>query len=245
MVMNTNEDMFEQKINNLDTPHIDTPQHGQLLRASLLASANKKVHSNVFFKFRNYFLQLNNVIDVVMNKNKKFVLAGGLMALVAIVGVGFGNLTVGTVPHAEASELVGKSLVVANTIPAERRVQIEQAIEVDMVAILNEAYAAPDLKILSEGEVIKFTKAEKVAVTVSDDGFDHSGLATLSSSEGTVGEFDAMDIQKSDDGLELTMVKAVKFMSYTNPKGNETIIGLADDNTLVFKSIDSREVVTE
>lgn len=238
--MKNNEDVFIKKLENLDMPEIKVSKHGQILRSRLLSSAYfKRSNFTYFSRLQNYFLHIknlinNSLINNSMNQKKKFAFGGALVVFALVAVVGFSNVPSfsnggfskgGNVAYAQAQELVKKSYTTATLISPEMRAKIEATIGVDMLSILKEASAASDLKIMTQEEIPDFTP-------VNGEAEVRKGVITKINS--------AVETTKEENGVSLSMVvPAAKFMSYTNPKMERTIIGLSQDDTLVFASIES------
>jgi hypothetical protein len=134
-----NDEHVEQILASLKEVH--APKHRTALRAALM-----REHARV----RRPYFALQSFTQYMTMKTA--LIPVSTFAVLALVTIG----TLGvTHKSAEAQELVERSMARAIQIPAEMRAKIEEQMKADMMETLKEAYAAPDLRILTREEYEK------------------------------------------------------------------------------------------
>jgi hypothetical protein len=221
----------------------DAPTHRRALRYALISRSHRG-HS---------FAALQHL--VIYFGMKKYYFSGGALAAVALVGI----LTFSTNNAvAQAQEQVARSYARATQISPEMREQLESHMKADMLETLAEAKAAPDLRILTKEEFEKespftISKVAPMDLPPLPEGvegeagqrvvtFSHN-IAVSSTTEEKDVVFNArVHGVASGTGAHGAMMmggmgagEPVKYLSYTDPRGNKTVLGLDKNDTPVFK----------
>lgn len=131
--------------------------------------------------------------------------SGATVAIVAVLGLGL--LSSQDTPYARAEGLVNRSIKTMELVPPEARARFTKDFGRDPLDLLEEAKQAKDLETLTRVE------------------FE----AGLLKKFGIVGTF-----MSEDQGRNLRQIRASKGLGYTDPSGNSVLLGLDDNDALVF-----------
>src|SRR6185369_12517058 len=134
-----NDEHIEKLLASLDDVH--APKHRTALRAALM-----REHARIR---RPYFTFSALTRYITMQKALIPVSTFAVLTLIVVGTLGF------THKSAEAQELVQRSMAAAARLAPEMRAEIEANIKADMMKTLEEAYKAPDLRILTAAEYEK------------------------------------------------------------------------------------------
>lgn len=249
----------------------DAPLHrAQLRRAVLSSGGSAPLHD---------FL-------IMISMHKYYVSLGSVAAVVALaLVVAMSPLSPKVV---SAQEQVNRAFARAVAISPEMRAQLEEKMKADMLKTLEEAKAAPDLKVMTKEEYEKdgqftigggptFAPTGAVGVGVGsvkaisirnaemsgapeggatltmvntggEQGFSEAGeassdvvfTATAAAPAGDnvkmAGSFSTGAFVAGTAG-EGSMLTPVKYLSYTDPQGRKTVLGLDENDTPVFKFV--------
>ena len=243
----------------------DAPLHRAHLRRAVLSTPASS------------FTTLHNFLNII-SMNKYYLSMGSIAAVVAVAVVV--SLSPIDPNVASAQEQVNRAFTRAIAIPAEMRAELETKMKADMLKTLEEAKAAPDLKIMTKEEFekdsqFKFsTGPSPVGGTISTVALKHvdgapteaggNVMFTASATAIPAGELHAVGavekgtfsagtlVINSDEAVRIatgtvmsgvagiaaspaTFSAPVKYLSYTDPEGNKTVLGLDKDDTPVFK----------
>jgi hypothetical protein len=242
----------------------DAPLHREALRRAILS------------KKRGSFAPLQDFITQI-SMHKYYLSVGTVAAVAAIAAVvALSPISPSTV---SAQEQVQRAFARATALTPEMRAEIEEKMKADMLKTLEEAKAAPDLKIMTKEEYEKdaqFTisrgpmgtqgitearaihlahldAAKKVGVGEGTITFSHSAGTHIEGHEaGESVMFAAKEMVPADlkGSSEVSKVvvghnvmmggvhefsEPVKYLSYTDPEGRKTVLGLDQNDTPVFK----------
>ncbi len=232
----------------------DAPAHRESLRHALMAMHTS--HTGI--------AALRTTVTYIVMK--KFYMPVGALAAVALVAALTFNPT--NPELAQAQEAVNRAFTRAVQISPEMRAKIEEKMKADMLKTLEEAKAAPDLRILTKEQFeaeSPFTIGKPPAFdwASSTDGKPHAISITHRIGEGEAGQghlVEGRPVKVISDDVRVFKVKTdgeagvtagavggvsagfmgemkepVKYLSYTDPRGNKTVLGLDENDTPVFK----------
>lgn len=197
-------------LENIDIPDVDMQHHGKILRSTLLSSSRfKPTIASKFFSLplnliNNYKSTLSNMLQ-----KKQLLFGGTILAIVAVVALSFGTFSGANIAHAQAKELIKLSQTQISEISPEMRAKLEITLNTNMADTLAEAYAAADLRIMTEAE------------------YQKNGKMVLQRDNTTFTVTPAISQPNQPNS-------PVKYLSYTNPTGKKVILGLDKNNTLVM-----------
>jgi len=168
-----NDEHIERILSSL--AEIEAPKHRTALRTALL---REHVRTRRHISPLQLFYEISTM--------QKTLIPLSTFAVVALVLVGTLGLTH---KSAEAQELVQRSMARAVRLTPEMRTQIEAKLKADMMQTLKDAYAAPDLRILTKEEYEKESQFT-VATSVPRMGNDYRAktFEATSDAEYSVGE---------------------------------------------------------
>ncbi len=133
-----NEKQLQDILARMGEKKVESEAHQTLLRRALLSLHTERSGFSLFKTALARSYMTRSIIP-----------AGTLVAFILIIGTG---LSVTNTGIAEAQELVERSIARAIAIPVEMREALEAQMKADMMETLEEAYAAPDLRILTREE---------------------------------------------------------------------------------------------
>ena len=212
----------------------DAPLHASVVRSALMQAHAPKG-----------FAPLRALIThFVMNKYTTPGLVLGAVMLAFVF-----NFTAIDPATAQAQEMAERAFARAVKLSPEMRAKIEEKMKADLMQTLEEAKAAPDLRILTKEE---FEKESPFTIsTTSPAGFGKGVMVGMGEKplhtvtferkvDGPVGGAHGASIMFAAGGDVLKgdlpePPQPVKFLSYTDPKGNKTVLGLDEHDTPVFK----------
>jgi hypothetical protein len=142
---------IEETLAELSAAEVPQSARRASLRAALL-SAHGNRRDSLLIKYVSF--TMTRIVPV-----------SAMAALIIVLSVG---MTVGNTSVAEAQELVQRSMTRAKAITPEIRERIEAQMKADMLQTLEEAYAAPDLRVMTPEEYQKESK-----FTISTSGPSH------------------------------------------------------------------------
>jgi hypothetical protein len=133
---------LEKKLEGLDYPDIELPNHQRRLKMALLSSGRFAKRSFINFPpFADYVKEASMF--------KKVLMSAGAVALVAVlVVVGLTITTFKDSSQAQAQELVGKAISKVDGLSPDERQAVEQKVQVDLNRMLHDAKIAKDLAIV-------------------------------------------------------------------------------------------------
>jgi hypothetical protein len=212
---------FKKHLEQLNVPDIQASKQAQVLKLALLSQHKARfwltsVFLNAIYSYKQ------------MSTFKKF--SPVLAALIIAITVG----ALHQFPTASAQATVNKAMMRAEKLSPEQKATIEAKIKADLNQSLEEAKAAPDLKIETDntsafGKITAPFGKVKKALT-----FKHKADGTEPAGEAAFG------IAMSG-GPDQAILGNIKTMTYTNPKGQKVTLGVDENDMVVFKMMELSE----
>jgi hypothetical protein len=163
--------------------------------------------------------------------------------LLAVVAVAFNFFNLNATPQAQAQDALKKTMKFAERLTPEQRAEVEEKIQADLKTTLEEAYNAPDLKILTPEEFQAEFNADAAlnpkleeALNVRVDHLKESGAADESHKlESVPAKLRAFKLLKP--GNE----DVTKYLRYTDPEGRAVTLGVDKEDNVLFKAVKLNE----
>lgn len=221
-------DELQNKLERLELPEAELLQHKRLLLMQL-------EHAPKQSRLRLGIAKIKQ-----MYSSHKYAF-GTLTAavLLAVVAVAFNFFNLNATPQAQAQDALKKTMKFAEKLTPEQRAEIEEKIQADLKATLEEAYNAPDLKILTPEEF----QAEFNADAALNPKLEEALNARL----------DHIKVNaEGEEGSKLEAIPAklrafkmfkpgnedvTKYLRYTDPQGRAVTLGVDKDDNVMFKAI--------
>jgi hypothetical protein len=227
------EDLMK-KLENLDIPEIETPNHRRRLKMALLSSP-RFAQSPV----QRFFGVMDN-----MSTMKKIIPIGAIAAVAAVVvAVGFQ----GAAPHADAEQIARLSVAAVATLSPADGSALTQILNTDPEATLKEAESASDLTTLTYNQFIALYPQGARPVTLANPAIAAGAAIQLPSSTtlftGTLtpittpAALQAMANMKAKIEAAQAALKTARFLQFTNPQGEKVTVAISADNVPIFVSV--------
>lgn len=216
-----NHDELQNKLEGLKLPEVELFQHKRLLLMQLEQAPQQSRLGQGIAK-----------ITHMLSSHKYAFSTVTAAVLLAVVAVAFNFFNLNATPQAQAQDAIKRSMKFADKLTPERRAEIEEKIQADLKATLEEAYNAPDLKILTPEEF----NAEFNSDAALNPKLDKILNVRLEHMNANV------EVSKTDSFpgklfFPKPNADVVKYLRYTDSEGRAVTIGVDKDDHVIFKAI--------
>jgi hypothetical protein len=221
-----NHDELQKKLEGLELPEVELLQHKRLLLMQLEQAPQRSRWAMGIAKFTR------------MISSHKYAF-GTLTAAVAlaVVAVAFNFFNLNATPHAQAQDALKRTMKFADKMTPEQRAQIEEKIQADLKQTLEEAYNAPDLKILTPEEFNAEFNSD-AALNPKLDRILNVRMEHMKAKGEEGPKTDSLPAKLfSMKAFKPGNDDVTKYLRYTDAEGRAVTLGVDKDDNVLFKAI--------